>query len=324
MPYELKLFSGNAHRALAEEIAACLGMPLGQAEVTRFSDGEVFVQIDENVRGADVFVVQPTCPPGERQPDGAPDHARRRQARLGRAHHRGAPVLRLRAPGPEGAAARADHGQARGRPDHRGGRRARPRDRPPRRPDPGLLQHPGRPPLRGPGPPRLPRPARPRPTWSSSRRTPAASSARGRSPSGSAPGLAIIDKRRDGPNVAEVMHIIGDVKGQDAIIIDDMIDTAGTLVQAADALKREGARRILACGVHPVLSGPAMARIEGAPLEEVVVTNTIPLGKDKQLPRSRFSRSRRSSRRRSGASTTRNRCPPCSCRRRPRQGDGRP
>ena len=63
MPYELKLFSGNAHHALAEEIAACLGIPLGQAEVTRFSDGEVFVQLDENVRGADVFIVQPTCPP---------------------------------------------------------------------------------------------------------------------------------------------------------------------------------------------------------------------------------------------------------------------
>jgi ribose-phosphate pyrophosphokinase len=98
-------------------------------------------------------------------------------------------------------------------------------------------------------------------------------------------GLAIIDKRRDGPNVAVFMHLIGDVKGKDAIIIDDMIDTAGTLVQAADALKREGARRILACGVHPVLSGPAMARIEGAPLEELVVTNSIPLAKDKQIPK---------------------------------------
>src|SRR5262249_32928584 len=98
-------------------------------------------------------------------------------------------------------------------------------------------------------------------------------------------GLAIIDKRRDGPNVAVFMHLIGDVKGQGAVIIDDMIDTAGTLVQAADALKREGARRILACGAHPVLSGPPRARIEGAPLEEVVVTNSIPLGKDKQVPK---------------------------------------
>jgi ribose-phosphate pyrophosphokinase len=95
-------------------------------------------------------------------------------------------------------------------------------------------------------------------------------------------GLAIIDKRRDGPNVAVFMHLIGDVKGRDVLIIDDMIDTAGTLVQAAVALEREGGRRIMACGVHPVLSGPAIARIEGSPLEEVVVTNSIPLGPDKQ------------------------------------------
>ena len=97
--------------------------------------------------------------------------------------------------------------------------------------------------------------------------------------------LAIIDKRRTAPNTAEVLNIIGHVSGRNIVICDDMIDTAGTLVQAADALKREGARRILACGVHAVLSGPAMARIEGAPLEEVVVTNSIPLGKDKQVPK---------------------------------------
>ena len=78
-------------------------------------------------------------------------------------------------------------------------------------------------------------------------------------------GLAIIDKRRDGPNVAVFMYLIGDVKGKDAVIIDDMIDTAGTLVQAADALKREGARRILACGVHPVLSGPGDGAHRGRP-----------------------------------------------------------
>ena len=155
-------------------------------------------------------------------------------------------------------------------------------------------------------------------TRSSSRPTRAASSARGPSPSGSSAGLAIIDKRRDGPNVAVFMHLIGDVKGKDAVIIDDMIDTAGTLVQAADALKREGARRILACGVHAVLSGPGDRAHRGvAPLEEVVVTNSIPLSQDKQLPKITRSLGRaRSWRRRSGASTTRNRSRPCSCRRR--------
>src|SRR5262249_11448236 len=88
-------------------------------------------------------------------------------------------------------------------------------------------------------------------------------------------GLAIIDKRRDGPNVAVFMRLIGEVEGKDAVVIDDMVDTAGTLVQAVSALAREGARRILACGVHPVLSGPATERIKASPLEEGVGTNTI-------------------------------------------------
>src|SRR6267142_6378157 len=96
-------------------------------------------------------------------------------------------------------------------------------------------------------------------------------------------GLAIVDKRRDGPNVAVFMNLIGEVKGKDVVVIDDLIDTAGTLIQAVDAVKREGARRILACGVHPVLSGPAIERIKGSPIEEVVVTNSIPVADVKRL-----------------------------------------
>jgi ribose-phosphate pyrophosphokinase len=96
-------------------------------------------------------------------------------------------------------------------------------------------------------------------------------------------GLAIIDKRRDGNNVAVFMHLIGDVKDKDVVIADDMIDTAGTLIQAVDALRREGARRILACAVHGVLSGPAIARIKESVLEEVIITNTIPLTPDRHL-----------------------------------------
>jgi ribose-phosphate pyrophosphokinase len=95
-------------------------------------------------------------------------------------------------------------------------------------------------------------------------------------------GLAIVDKRREGPNSAVAMHLIGDVEGRDAIVIDDMIDTAGTLIQAVGAIQREGARRILACGVHPVLSGPSIERIKASPIEEVVVTNSIPLAADKR------------------------------------------
>ncbi len=96
--------------------------------------------------------------------------------------------------------------------------------------------------------------------------------------------LAIIDKRRDGPNVAKVMHIIGDVAGRDCLIVDDMIDTAGTLTEAAAALISQGARRVVAACSHPVLSGPAYERIAASALEEVVVANTIPLpdGVDKK------------------------------------------
>ncbi len=89
-------------------------------------------------------------------------------------------------------------------------------------------------------------------------------------------GLAIIDKRRPAPNVSEVMNIIGEISGKVAIILDDMVDTAGTLTQAAEALKKQGARKVYGACTHPVLSGPAIERIENSPLEELVVTNTIP------------------------------------------------
>ena len=89
--------------------------------------------------------------------------------------------------------------------------------------------------------------------------------------------LAIIDKRRERANVSEVMHVIGDVKDRDCIIVDDIIDTAGTLCNAARAVMDHGARRVVACATHGVLSGPAVQRIEASPLDEVVVTNSIPL-----------------------------------------------
>jgi ribose-phosphate pyrophosphokinase len=281
MPYELKLFTGNAHRALAEEIATCLGVSVGQAEVSRFSDGEIFVQIDENVRGADVFVVQPTCPPvndnlmellvmldalkrasAERITAVVPYYGYARQDRKVRSR---APITAklaadlIQVAGAERLLALDLHaGQIQGffdipvdhlfaAPvviDYIAQRQLN--DLVVVSPDAGGVER----------------------ARAIAKRLDA--------------GLAIIDKRRDGPNVAVFMHLIGDVKGRDVLIIDDMIDTAGTLVQAAVALEREGGRRIMACGVHPVLSGPAIARIEGSPLEEVVVTNSIPLGPDKQ------------------------------------------
>jgi ribose-phosphate pyrophosphokinase len=284
MPYELKLFSGNANRPLAEEIAAALGAPLGQAEVARFSDGEVFVQIDENVRGADVFVVQPTSPPVN---DNLMEllvmldafkraSAQRITAVLpyygyGRQDRKVQPRVPISAKlvadlitvaGAQRLLALDLHaGQIQGffdiPVDHLYAApvvidwvtRQSLNDLVVVSPDAGGVER-----------------AR-------------AIAKRLRA------GLAIVDKRREGPNVSVFMHLIGDVKGRDVLIIDDMIDTAGTLVQAADALEREGAQRILACGVHPVLSGPAMARIESSPIEQVVVTNSIALGKDKQHPK---------------------------------------
>ncbi len=282
MAYELKLLAGNANRPLAEEIARELGLPLADAEVSRFSDGEVFVQINENVRGADVFVIQPTCPPvndslmellvmldalkrasAQRMTAVLPYYGYARQDRKVQPR---VPISAklvadlLTAAGAHRVLALDLHaGQIQGffniPVDHLFAA-------------PVLIDH-----LGGKG---LQEPVVIAPDAGGVERARAIAKRL-------KAGLAIIDKRREGANVSLFMHLIGDVKGRDAVIIDDMIDTAGTVVQAVDAIKREGARRILACGVHPVLSGPAIARIEGSPLEEVIVTNSIPLGPEKRI-----------------------------------------
>ena len=139
------LFTGNANPALAQEIATHLGVELGKAKVGRFSDGEVDVEIQQNVRARDVFVVQPTCAPTNENLMELLHHGRCAQARLGAPHHRGDPVLRLRPPGPPPALdARADQRQGRRQPARGRRRRAAADDGPARRPDPGLLRHPGR------------------------------------------------------------------------------------------------------------------------------------------------------------------------------------
>ena len=282
MAYELKLFSGNANRALAEEIAQYLRVPLGESEVSRFSDGEVFVQFNENVRGADVFVIQPTCPPvndtlmellimtdalkrasAHRITAVLPYYGYARQDRkvAGRAPISAKLVADLlEAAGVNRVLALDLHaGQIQGffniPVDHLFAAPVVMIDYLKKKdltdpvvvsPDAGGVER-----------------AR-------------AIAKRFNS------GLAIIDKRRDGPNSAVAMHLIGDVDGRDVVVIDDMIDTAGTLVQAVGALQREGAKRIMACGVHAVLSGPAIERIKASPIEEVLVTNSIPLPDDKR------------------------------------------
>jgi len=283
MAYELKLFSGNANRALAEEIAQYLRVPLGEGEVSRFSDGEIFVQFNENVRGADVFVVQPTCPPvndtlmellimtdalkrasAHRITAVLPYYGYARQDRkvAGRAPISAKLVADLlEAAGVNRVLALDLHaGQIQGffniPVDHLFAapvvmidylKKKDLHDPVVVSPDAGGVER-----------------AR-------------AIAKRLNS------GLAIIDKRRDGPNSAVAMHLIGDVEGRDVVVIDDMIDTAGTLVQAVMAVQREGAKRIFAIGVHAVLSGPAIERIKASPIEEVLVTNSIPLPDDKRV-----------------------------------------
>jgi len=282
MNYDLKLFTGNANRALAEEIAQYLHVPLGDVEVSRFSDGEVFVQVNENVRGTDVFVVQPTCPPVN---DSLMELLIMTDAFKRSSAHRITAVLpyygyarqdrKVQGRMPISAKLVADLLEAAGVDrvlalDLHAGQIQ------------GFFNVPVDHLFAGPvvmidylKKKDLKDPVVVSPDAGGVERARAIAKRLDA-------GLAIIDKRREGPNSAVAMHLIGDVDGHDAIVIDDMIDTAGTLVQAVDAIAREGARRILACGIHPVLSGPAIERIKASPLEEVVVTNSIPVTEAKR------------------------------------------
>src|SRR3989442_10602390 len=276
MAYELKLFSGNANRPLAEEIAQYLHVSVCDAEVTRFSDGEVYVQVNENVRGADVFLIQPTCPPANDtlmelliMVDAMKRASARRitavlpyygYARQDRKVQPRVPISAklvadlLEAAGIDRLLALDLHaGQIQGffnvPVDHLFAA-------------PVIIDYLGKKDLRDPVIV-SPDAGGVEPARAIAKRLSAKP--------------AIIDKRGEGPGSAMARHLIGDVKGKDAVVIDDMIDTAGTLIQAVTALEREGARRILACGVHAVLSGPAVERIGKSALEEIVVTNSVPV-----------------------------------------------
>ena len=278
--HEMKIFTGNSNRDLAQEICKYLQIPLGKASVGTFSDGEIMVQLNENVRGRDIFIIQTFSNPVNRHLMELlimTDALKRASA------HRITAVL------PYYGYARQD-------------RKAEPRvpitaklvadlitvagadrvltldlhvgqiqgffnipvdnifatpvileylkkldlkDLVVVSPDAGGVER-------------------------------ARAFAKKLDAS-----LAIIDKRREKVNVSEVMHIIGDVKDRDALLVDDMIDTAGTITQGAGALKKAGARKVIAACTHPVLSGSAIERLNGSVIDEVIVTNTIPLnGKD--------------------------------------------
>ncbi len=282
---KFKIFCGTANEPLTEEICNFLGMPRGKATVTRFKDGEAYVQLLENVRGADVFVVQPTCFPvdehlmelllmvdalkrasARRITTVIPYYGYARQDRKDKPRvpvsskliadllttagaHR-ALIVDLHAPQIQGFFnIPVDHLFA--SPvlvDHF--KKMQLSNLTVVSPDAGGVER----------------------ARFFAKKVDAA--------------LAIVDKRRTDMNVAEVMHVIGDVKGRTCLIIDDIIDTAGTLVKTAEALVSAGATKVFACASHPVLSGDAIEKISRSSLQEVIVTNTIPLtGKAKDEPK---------------------------------------
>jgi ribose-phosphate pyrophosphokinase len=277
----MTVFAGNASRQLAEAITNFLTLPLGKAYVGRFSDGEVNVELMENVRGHDVFLVQSTCPPAsdnlmelllmadacrrasaERITAVIPYFGYARQDRRPRAQRVAISaklVANLIASAGVHRVLTVDlHA------DQIQGFFDIPVDNV--YASPVLLgdawkQHDER---RGVGSPDVGGVVRAR---TLAKRLDDAD-------------LAIIDKRRARANESRVMHIIGEVKDKTCVMIDDMIDTAGTICQAVDALKESGATRVVAYITHPVLSGPAVERIENSQLDELVVTDTIPLRAD--------------------------------------------
>jgi ribose-phosphate pyrophosphokinase len=276
MPEGIQLIAGNSNSGLAKEIADFLNVSLAEATVSNFSDGEINVQINDNVRGSDVFVLQSTCTPVNNNIMElllmADALKRASAARItavmpyygyGRQDRKAAPRV------PISARLVADllevagidrlltidlhAGQIQGffdiPVDHLYAapvivdymKKEYNNDLVVVSPDAGGVER----------------------ARAFAKRLDAS--------------LAIIDKRREKANVSQVMHVIGDVNGKDAILLDDMIDTAGTITKAAVAIKENGARKVVAACAHAVLSGPALDRINDSVLEEVIVTNTIPM-----------------------------------------------
>ncbi|HJR60548.1 MAG TPA: ribose-phosphate pyrophosphokinase, partial [Vicinamibacterales bacterium] len=273
---ELKIFSGSAHPQLAKEIADFLGMPVGQARLRRFPDSEVSFQIDENIRGTDVFIVQPTSTPVDQ-------HLMEMLVMIDA--FRRSSAARITAVIPYYGYARQD-------------RKDKPRVPISAKLVANLLSAAGthrvltmdlhKAQIQGffdipvdhlfAAPVIIEYLARlhyPKLTIVS---PDAGGAERARAYAKRLDAeLAIVDKRRTDDGTAEVMNVIGDVAGRTCILQDDIIDTAGTIQKAATALKSAGADRVLACAVHGVLSGPAVDRIENSPVDQLIVTNTIPL-----------------------------------------------
>jgi ribose-phosphate pyrophosphokinase len=273
---ELKIFGGRAHPALTQELCAYLNVAQGKITTYNFSDGEIFCQIDENVRGSDVFVVQPTGPPANenlvellimldafKRSSAARVTAVLPYFGYGRQDKKDKPRVPITAKLVADLISKAGADRVLTMDLHAAQiqgffdipvdhlfaapvildaiREKHLPDLTIVSPDAGGVER----------------------ARAIAKRLDA--------------GLAIVDKRRTKPNEAEVMNVIGDVAGQTALIVDDIIDTAGTLTKTVDALRAHGAGEVMAVGVHGVLSGPALERLKKAPIREVLVTNTTPM-----------------------------------------------
>ena len=282
---KIRVFSGNSNSVLANEICACLHVPLGQAKVKTFSDGEIMVEIGENVRGRDIYVVQSTCSPTNnnlmellimmdalKRASAATITAVMPYYGYARQDRKAAPRTPITSKLVADLITAAGANRVVTVDLHAGqiqGFFNIPVDN--LYAAPVLLAH-----LNTRFATDMDNLVMVSPDAGGTERARAFAKRLGCT-------LAVIDKRRTGPNVAEVMHLIGDVKGKIAIILDDMIDTAGTLTQAALALKEHGAANVYACATHGVLSGPAIDRINASVIEKVVITDTVPLGDKAEL-----------------------------------------
>jgi ribose-phosphate pyrophosphokinase len=272
----LKIFTGTAHPALAEEICGRLKVPLGDCMVKTFSDGEIYLQINENVRGTDVFVVQPTCTPVDRNLMELllmMDALRRASAKritavlpyygYSRQDRKDKPRVPISAKLVASLLVTAGADRVLSLDLHAAQIQ-------------GFFDIPVDHLFAAPVMVEYIQGLRLKKITVVSPDAGGVERARAFAKHLEAP-LAIIDKRRAQPNVAEVMHVIGEVEGRVCLIVDDLVDTAGTLLKAAEALASRGASKTYACCTHPVLSGSAIDQIENSVLTELVVSNSIPL-----------------------------------------------
>lgn len=278
----LMLLSGSANRALSEEIAQNLGIPLGEATIRRFADGEIFVRIDENVRGRDLFIIQPTVPPADNIMELLLllDAARRASAAritavipyygYGRQDRKDQPRVAIGAKLVANMVVSAGADRVLGVDFHQHQLQ-------------GFFDVPVDHLYAAPVITRYFREKNLKNLVVVAPDVGSAKMARGTAKRLDAT-IGIIDKRRPTANVSEVLHVIGEVEGKDCLIADDMIDTAGTMVEAIHALKARGARDIYCAATHALLSGPAVERLSQSPLKELVVTNTVPVPEEKRFP----------------------------------------